>query len=599
MPETAVELSNQNDLFGDLFTGTRPTTNSSSSYVTDTDSVQSEIGEKDIENYPESIPFQEILGQQIINRTARDAVNQQKSNHPALESSTRKLFQEDIHEGNSSLFHETLVSGSPQRNAKNPNILSSIEGESNGSSSLAKKDEKGFELNPSGTQVLDTIHSADIPPGTFSEHTETAFQNFSQNPSLKNGVVKVDVHGNIHNPLMIDVNHQNFFTPPFSGGELWEIAIRKNNQLSNITSSGFVFNTEASTMQNLTARNTIQNTEDVGLNPSKNLKYLQKLDQSIPTVMQETESAGSDNAINIRELPTAFKSLAQHVSPENRFNTPMPEIDDQINGTEKQRENDLSKITGKAPSEHDDPGTLQTNEESNLSDNFTQKDSLSNTTPFDTHIQKTHSRYPFSLDTQTTTDDIQSNASNFPQNTEVFSGSGIIQSPSLEGHKDSVGLTFHGSSNAGTEHTDNIMDQLFQKISLIHHGDKSEIKLHLTPPELGSVKIHFTEENDEIEAKIFVENAEVKAVIENNAHRLKESVAANGVEIHKLEVYIQNNDAHKQKSSENSDSNNPHYRAGSQEERNGGQSGKERNVSNNSQTEVGTNTSNLMVDYII
>ncbi|MCF6154404.1 MAG: flagellar hook-length control protein FliK [Candidatus Brocadia sp.] len=599
MPETAAELSNQNDLFGNLFRGTRPTTNSSSSYVTDTDPVQSEIGEKDIENHSESIPFQEILGQQIINRTARDAVNQQKPNDPAIESSNRKLFQEDIHEVNSSLFHETLVSGSPQRNAKNPNIPNSIGGESDGFSSLTKKGEKGFELNLSGTPVLDTIHSSDILPGTFREHTEPAFQNFSQNFPLKNGVVKVDVNVNIHNPLMIDVNHQNLFTSPFCGLEQRKIDIRKNNQFTNITSSDFLYNTEASIMQNLTDENAIRNNEGVGSNPSKNLKNLQKLDQSIPIVMQEPEFAGSDNAINIKELPTAFKSLAQNVSPENRFNTPRHEIDGQINGTEKQRENDLSKITSKVPSEHNDPGTSQKNEEWNLFDNFTQEESLSNPTPFDTHRQKTHSRYLFPLDTQTTTDGIQSNASNFTQNTEVFPAGGTKQSPSLEGHKDSVRHTFPESFNAGTEHAYNITDQLFQKISLIHHGDKSEIKLHLTPPELGSVKIHFTEENDEIGAKIFVENAEVKAVIENNAHRLKESVGANGVEIHKLEVHIQNNDAHKQKSSENSDSNNTHYRAGSQENRNGGQSDKERNVSNNSRTDAGINTSNLMVDYII
>ena len=67
------------------------------------------------------------------------------------------------------------------------------------------------------------------------------------------------------------------------------------------------------------------------------------------------------------------------------------------------------------------------------------------------------------------------------------------------------------------------------------------------------------EENDEIEAKIYVENAEVKAAIEKNAHHLKESVAANGIEIHKLEVYIQNDDANKQKLIENFDAYNPHH----------------------------------------
>lgn len=588
MLETAIELSSQNDLFGNLFTGIRPITNNSSSYVANTDSVQSEIGEKDAENHPESIPFQEILGQQMINRTDRDAVNQQKTNHPVTESGTKKLLQENIHEINSSLFHETLVNGSPQRNAKNPDIHSPFGGETDDSSSVTKKGEKGFELNPSGTQILDTILSADILPGTFIEHTETALQNFSQNPSLKDGAVKFDVNANIHNPFIPDINPQNFSPFPFFGGKLQEIDMQKNNPLINLNSSGFMLKTEMPIMQNLTDRNTNRNIEDVGLNAPINLKNLQKLDQFIPLVIQETEFADSDNAFHIKKLPAVFKSLAQNVSPENKLNTPMPEINSQINGTKKKRENGLSTIISKIPSDHDLPGTLQANEEWNLNDNFAQKQSASYPLTFDTPIQKNHSRYRFSLDTQTTTDGIPSNALNFSQNTA-----------SLEGHKDHVSNTFHGNPTAAAELPYNIMDQLFQKISLINHGDRSEIKLHLTPPELGSVKIHFTEENDEIEAKIFVENAEVKAAIENNAHRLKESVAANGVEIHKLEVYIQNNDAHKQKSSENSESNDPHYQVKRQEDQNGGQSDNERNVSNNLKTEVSINTSNLMVDYII
>ncbi|MFN3531117.1 MAG: flagellar hook-length control protein FliK, partial [Candidatus Brocadia sp.] len=562
--------------------------------------VQSEIGEKEIEYNIESIPFQEILGQQIINLTAQDAVNPQKPNHPAIESSTTKLLQEDIHETNSSVLHETLVSGSPQRNAKNPNILRSFEGENDSFSSLIGKGEKGFDLNPSGKQILDSIHSDDILPRTFIEHPETAVQNFSQNPSLKSGMLKENGNTNIHNPFILNSNHQNLPPSSFPEGELRKTEIRNNvtfhPHLNLPSPKGREFDNlsghdlPAPDGSGIGGRNVELLRNPVGL---------QKLNQSIPLTIQEPALAVSDNMITARELPTAFKSLAQDISQEKRPYTPMPEINNQTMVTEKHIENNLAKITSKIPSEHNVPGTSQTNEERSLSNNFAQKESASNSTPFDTHIQKTHSRYPFPPDTQIMTDDIPSNTTNFPQNTEVFLGNGTMQSPFLGGHKDSVSHTFRRGPTAGIEHTYNVMDQLFQKISLIHHGDKSEIKMHLTPPELGSVKIHFTEENNEIEAKIFVENAEVKAVIENNAHRLKESVASNGVEIHKLEVYIQNNDAHKEKFSENPDSNSQHFQARSQEDRNGGQSGNERNVSKNLQTEVSINTSNLMVDYII
>src|SRR3989304_3358357 len=159
---------------------------------------------------------------------------------------------------------------------------------------------------------------------------------------------------------------------------------------------------------------------------------------------------------------------------------------------------------------------------------------------------------------------------------------------------------FHSNDMSNVGHThENIMEQIFQKIRITTHGDRSEIKLSLNPPELGNVKIHFTEEGDEIEAKIFVENAEVKAAIENNVHRLKESVAANGIEIHKLEVYIQNNDANKQESIENFNTNNPHHQnqTHSQKGYDADQGLNEEDITNNLQTETRANTSNLMVDY--
>ena len=137
------------------------------------------------------------------------------------------------------------------------------------------------------------------------------------------------------------------------------------------------------------------------------------------------------------------------------------------------------------------------------------------------------------------------------------------------------------------------------KISLVNHGDRSEIKLSLTPPELGSVEIHFTQENDEIEAKIFVENAEVKAAIEDNVHRLKESVAASGLEIQKLEVFIQNDNASKEKSFNNSDAHNQPDQTRGQEWMNGDHSIDDNSIGNDEKKKISVKTSNVMVDYII
>ena len=189
--------------------------------------------------------------------------------------------------------------------------------------------------------------------------------------------------------------------------------------------------------------------------------------------------------------------------------------------------------------------------------------------------------------------DLQHNAS---------ASQGINTTPSsfIEGGDGVLAHLRHDRTDATGQTPADIMDQLFQRISLATHGGRSEIKIDLTPPELGKVKIHFTEENNEVKAKIFVENAEVKAAIENNLHHLRESIVSSGITIHKLEVYLQNEDTGKQKSLEDFNANN--FGRQNQGQR---QTGEGRNYFGEEKTddkvvnrESGANASNYAIDYI-
>lgn len=603
MPETTVELSNNNDLFGNLFTRTRSTTNNSNPPVIGINSIKPETGDED-STITETIPFQEMLGQHITNLTVQDTIDRQKANSPSSESCTSELLQGHTKEMNPSISHELLMIDYSQRNGNNHNTSPSLKGEFDGSFSSTRGSGAGFEWVFPGKQTSNTIHAADISSGTFAEQQEQSIQNSDQNSFLENGVA--------------------------GERELREIDKRQNKQFINTTSSGFSFHTGIPLLQNLTVGNDLSNSDNVGLNPSDtmenrqkfdlstfstvrepafanadidtiNVRKLQHLEHPVSHKTQEPTFTGSDLAMgNIRELPEAFQLSFPTAFTDKKHTPFIPEIIDPINTTERPMENDLLKINGVASSKQDILNIQQANAEWNLSDNPDQKQNTFVSTPFGIYTQKTDGKYPFSVDTQTTAGEMQSNSTNFQQNATIFSGNSTAQPSSIEVHKDTVLHTFHRSFTAGTEYThNNIIEQLFQKISLVQHGDRSEIKLHLTPPELGSVKIHFTEENDEIEAKIFVENAEVKAVIENHAHRLKESVAANGMEIHRLEVYIQNDNAQKQNLSEDPDTNDPHYLTNSQERESQDHSVNESNMSNNMQTNTGIKTSNLMIDYVI
>ena len=578
MPETTVGLPN-NNLFGNLIANTRPSSNNPGSQTLNINSTQSdtEVGDvEDIENV-DTMPFQEILGQHIVNLNIHDTPNSPVPNTPAVESPYIELAEESVEETNLATFQE---------------------------------------------QILTTTQLVNILQNTFTPYPEVILQGFGNNLSPSNGKPAGSANVNINNPFPNAHNGNPPISPfvPLSQresewgfGERTGINVLPDKQLIETYNPGSIFSMEKSRVNavaemdkpfipDMDVGNTLPKTDTLKLNPLNNTESLRVFNESFDNNIQQLELYSSDgHEININELPETYKQLAQNITPENKKGMPIPAINNSSNAKEQLTENGLSKINGTASSKQDISSIVQTNDDWNSFDSHTQKQNTSDTVSFDAHTPKLNNGTPFSLDSQTTVSNAQSNVTDFLQNTKAPLHSGASLSSPIEDAK-TVNHMFHSNdmSNVGQTH-ENIMEQIFQKIRMTTHGDRSEIKLSLNPPELGNVKIHFTEESDEIEAKIFVENAEVKAAIENNVHRLKESAATNGIEIHKLEVYIQNNDANKQTSVENFNANNPHHhnQTHSQKGYDADQGLNEEDITNNLQTETRANTSNLMVDYLI
>ena len=581
MPETTVGLPD-NNLFGNLIANTRPSLNSQGSQTLHINSIQSdtkvEDGE-DIENV-DNIPFQEILGQHIFNLNIHNTPNSPVPNTPAVESANIELAQESGAETNASLFHE---------------------------------------------QILTAIHPVNILQKTFTPYPESTIQDFGNNLSPQNGETAGNANLNIYNPFP-NAHNGNPQTSPFVplpqreskwgfGERMW-INVLPDKQLPGkqipdkqlpdkllieTYNPSSIFSMEKPVIQDMDVRNTLPKTDTLKLHPLNNPETLQVSGESSINNTQQLDLYSSDSPeINIKELPETYKQLAQNISPENKNSKLSPAINNSSHAKEQLTENGLSKINSTESSKQDISSISQTNEEWNLFDSHTQEQNTSDTVSFDAPIPKSNNGTHFSLDSQTTVNNAQSNGTDFQQNTKASPNSATALSSSLEDAK-TINHVFHSNDMSNVGHThENIMEQIFQKIRITTHGDRSEIKLSLNPPELGNVKIHFSEENDEIKAIIYVESAEVKAAIENKAHHLKESAASNGIEIHKLEVYIQYNDAHKQVSIENFTTNNPHHQnhTFSQNGFDEDHAGNEENV-NDQQIETPRNTSNLIVDYII
>ncbi|MBS1258679.1 MAG: hypothetical protein MAG551_01741 [Candidatus Scalindua arabica] len=82
-------------------------------------------------------------------------------------------------------------------------------------------------------------------------------------------------------------------------------------------------------------------------------------------------------------------------------------------------------------------------------------------------------------------------------------------------------------------------DNIVQKAKLFMDGGKSEVKIQLNPPELGTLKLEFEVEDDNLELKIKVERSGVKDVIEKDIPRLRDLLSNANVDVGKLDVSLQ------------------------------------------------------------
>jgi flagellar hook-length control protein FliK len=87
-----------------------------------------------------------------------------------------------------------------------------------------------------------------------------------------------------------------------------------------------------------------------------------------------------------------------------------------------------------------------------------------------------------------------------------------------------------------------VADNIVQSAKLYTQGGKSEIKVQLSPPELGTIKLEFKVEDDVLETKIIVERSSVKDVIEKDIPRLRELIANADIDVGKLDVSLQDNE---------------------------------------------------------
>ena len=80
-------------------------------------------------------------------------------------------------------------------------------------------------------------------------------------------------------------------------------------------------------------------------------------------------------------------------------------------------------------------------------------------------------------------------------------------------------------------------DALSERISMNAAKDIKQVTIHLDPPELGSLELKMQIKDDQqTQVQVHVQNPQVKEALESSAHRLREMLANEGLELAGFDV---------------------------------------------------------------
>ncbi|MGL4562463.1 MAG: flagellar hook-length control protein FliK [Brevinema sp.] len=101
--------------------------------------------------------------------------------------------------------------------------------------------------------------------------------------------------------------------------------------------------------------------------------------------------------------------------------------------------------------------------------------------------------------------------------------------------------TYHALSSAISRvQVEALMQSVSGKAIMIMHDGGNELRLKLTPPELGQMKLSFVTEDGIMSGKVVVETSEAKMFFEQNIDNLRESLANEGIRLADVSVELGN-----------------------------------------------------------
>lgn len=87
-----------------------------------------------------------------------------------------------------------------------------------------------------------------------------------------------------------------------------------------------------------------------------------------------------------------------------------------------------------------------------------------------------------------------------------------------------------------------VMNQIVEKARIISFPNKTQVRISLNPPSLGSMDIKIVVQNAQVKGSIVVETLAVKQIVEQNLDQLKAALNEQGVAVEEIEVSVSNQD---------------------------------------------------------
>ena len=94
-------------------------------------------------------------------------------------------------------------------------------------------------------------------------------------------------------------------------------------------------------------------------------------------------------------------------------------------------------------------------------------------------------------------------------------------------------------------------------------NDVQQARIQLDPPELGSLEIRMQVQNDQASVQVSAQSHQVKDVLDNSAQRLRDALAAEGIELSEFSVSADSGGQGRDGASDNSDGSNAGFAGGS------------------------------------